>query len=151
MGNIYYRKGLSYTLLNQPPSDLKSPAQKIVRLPKQKEHLQSGNSRSHFQESGGRSHGPKSGLLQPSFSGQKEKWQVPAYNRLVQAQSTHRAGEIQDGDTRSIRESILPGDWAVSIDLKDAYLHIKIHPRSCLLYTSPSPRDLSTSRMPSSA
>jgi len=25
------------------------------------------------------------------------------------------------------------------------------HPYSCLLYTSPSPRDLSTSRMPSSA
>ena len=25
------------------------------------------------------------------------------------------------------------------------------HPRACLLYTSPSPRDLSTSRMPSSA
>ena len=31
--------------------------------------------------------------------------------------------------TRSIRESILPGDWAVSINIKDAYLHIKIHPR----------------------
>ena len=27
----------------------------------------------------------------------------------------------------------------------------KIHPNTCLLYTSPSPRDLSTSRMPSSA
>ena len=28
---------------------------------------------------------------------------------------------------------------------------ILYHPGSCLLYTSPSPRDLSTSRMPSSA
>ena len=28
---------------------------------------------------------------------------------------------------------------------------IEIHPNACLLYTSPSPRDLSTSRMPSSA
>ena len=28
---------------------------------------------------------------------------------------------------------------------------VPIHPTSCLLYTSPSPRDLSTSRMPSSA
>ena len=27
----------------------------------------------------------------------------------------------------------------------------KFHPHGCLLYTSPSPRDLSTSRMPSSA
>ena len=31
-------------------------------------------------------------------------------------------------------------------DLQGSYL-----PNSCLLYTSPSPRDLSTSRMPSSA
>ena len=29
--------------------------------------------------------------------------------------------------TRSIRESILPGEWAVSIDLTDAYLHVPIH------------------------
>ena len=41
------------------------------------------------------------------------------------------------------------------VDLEDAvrltwdYLHIV--PLDCLLYTSPSPRDLSTSRMPSSA
>ena len=30
-------------------------------------------------------------------------------------------------------------------------LHLQGEPNSCLLYTSPSPRDLSTSRMPSSA
>ena len=29
--------------------------------------------------------------------------------------------------------------------------HIDLHHTTCLLYTSPSPRDLSTSRMPSSA
>ena len=37
----------------------------------------------------------------------------------------------------------------------DAYRYAKgeplAHPSGCLLYTSPSPRDLSTSRMPSSA
>ena len=33
---------------------------------------------------------------------------------------------------------------------ENAYVHIK-NTCSCLLYTSPSPRDLSTSRMPSSA
>ena len=27
----------------------------------------------------------------------------------------------------------------------------RVYPKDCLLYTSPSPRDLSTSRMPSSA
>ena len=32
--------------------------------------------------------------------------------------------------TRTIRESILPGEWAVSIDLRDAYLHVPIHPSS---------------------
>ena len=31
------------------------------------------------------------------------------------------------------------------------YLKAKLKNASCLLYTSPSPRDLSTSRMPSSA
>ena len=29
--------------------------------------------------------------------------------------------------------------------------HVYLNPERCLLYTSPSPRDLSTSRMPSSA
>ena len=33
----------------------------------------------------------------------------------------------------------------------DGFLEWVLHIRSCLLYTSPSPRDLSTSRMPSSA
>ena len=37
-----------------------------------------------------------------------------------------------------------PNKIALGLDAKDGYL-------SCLLYTSPSPRDLSTSRMPSSA
>ena len=37
-------------------------------------------------------------------------------------------------------------------DLEDGVVEINhIEPKSCLLYTSPSPRDLSTSRMPSSA
>ena len=31
---------------------------------------------------------------------------------------------------KSVRESILNNDWAVSIDLTDAYLHIPIHPQS---------------------
>ena len=34
---------------------------------------------------------------------------------------------------------------------KDNKISKKINDRACLLYTSPSPRDLSTSRMPSSA
>ena len=34
---------------------------------------------------------------------------------------------------------------------KGMYGWLKSNPTACLLYTSPSPRDLSTSRMPSSA
>ena len=40
--------------------------------------------------------------------------------------------------TRSIREAILPGEWAVSIDLKDAYLHIPMHPSSRSIFASSS-------------
>jgi hypothetical protein len=30
--------------------------------------------------------------------------------------------------TRSIAAAILPVDWAVSLDLRDAYLHVPVHP-----------------------
>ena len=30
----------------------------------------------------------------------------------------------------SIRASLIPGEWVLSIDLSDAYLHIPIHPNS---------------------
>ena len=62
------------------------------------------------------------------------------------------------------RRTDLPADlrrWHHSVD-QDAPLQLRLVPRmrllrvveqlvACLLYTSPSPRDLSTSRMPSSA
>ena len=38
-----------------------------------------------------------------------------------------------------------------TIQLQAEIMELKSNPNSCLLYTSPSPRDLSTSRMPSSA
>lgn len=38
-----------------------------------------------------------------------------------------RVDHFQMETTSSIRKSILPGSWAVSIDLQDAYLHIPIH------------------------
>ena len=40
----------------------------------------------------------------------------------------------------------LNGDWVLVLDADE-----QLRPEACLLYTSPSPRDLSTSRMPSSA
>ena len=53
-----------------------------------------------------------------------------------------------------VRWTYRRADWVVStneemsVQLKDLY---KLDSSFCLLYTSPSPRDLSTSRMPSSA
>ena len=55
------------------------------------------------------------------------------------------------------RGIVMDGSWCGTASLQDNILkqiHIDyIHSGSqiCLLYTSPSPRDLSTSRMPSSA
>ena len=39
----------------------------------------------------------------------------------------------------------------VEVELEDCMVELLDLPIPCLLYTSPSPRDLSTSRMPSSA
>ena len=57
--------------------------------------------------------------------------------------------EILDEDAGVIIDNFLSDQNLESIknDLKP-YLNVT---RNCLLYTSPSPRDLSTSRMPSSA
>ena len=41
--------------------------------------------------------------------------------------------------------------WSTFGNLKTLSSYVNSQLRSCLLYTSPSPRDLSTSRMPSSA
>ena len=51
--------------------------------------------------------------------------------------------EVQKSEVDLISE-VLIGLGSLSITFKDAQ-------GNCLLYTSPSPRDLSTSRMPSSA
>ena len=57
---------------------------------------------------------------------------------LETAQMLCTAHRVLDGD-----------DYADSVGLyKEAY---KNHPCTCLLYTSPSPRDVEESRMPSSA
>ena len=59
---------------------------------------------------------------------------------------------------KPVVERTLPGRFAIGIEqLVPITLHngaaipIKVQCYDCLLYTSPSPRDLSTSRMPSSA
>ena len=39
----------------------------------------------------------------------------------------------------------------INLEVKQGEIVVIVGPNGCLLYTSPSPRDLSTSRMPSSA
>ena len=43
------------------------------------------------------------------------------------------------------------GSYGISVGNKKSGQNNSNNPKICLLYTSPSPRDLSTSRMPSSA
>ena len=58
----------------------------------------------------------------------EKEWKVTTSNRSFAATSVHKQTSFQNGD--SVRQSIRANDWAVSIDLTDAYLHIPIHPIS---------------------
>ena len=52
----------------------------------------------------------------------------------------------------SLKKNKVNVRYGPSFDSDVKYVYKKINlPLNCLLYTSPSPRDLSTSRMPSSA
>ena len=57
---------------------------------------------------------------------------------------TEEVVEMKGGQKRTSERKFFPGYVLVNMELDDETWH-------CLLYTSPSPRDLSTSRMPSSA
>ena len=74
----------------------------------------------------------------------------------VVADGTIRNLSNESNDTISNTEVIDEGDVTVESSVKNTVESTKINSdknsnNSCLLYTSPSPRDLSTSRMPSSA
>ena len=60
---------------------------------------------------------------------EKER-KVTTGNRSFYAKSEHKETTIQDGDSQVSTTTILVKDWAVSIDLTDAYLHVPIHPQS---------------------
>ena len=58
-------------------------------------------------------------------------------------------GPEKYGSTKAEVKTIL--NKAVATGSIKPRLEVNVKPQVCLLYTSPSPRDLSTSRMPSSA
>ena len=55
---------------------------------------------------------------------------VEAFYRLKQALHFSTCRKGLDENPKSIRTSLIPGEWVASIDLSDAYLHIPIHPHS---------------------
>ena len=71
--------------------------------------------------------------------------------RPINSLPTHTLFKYSDGTIVEEKASnILPGDWLIVPIIND-FSDCNLLSSSCLLYTSPSPRDLSTSRMPSSA
>ena len=57
--------------------------------------------------------------------------------------------DIQDENALEIQSKKIPFDYLK--DLIFEPIEHELHPNTCLLYTSPSPRDATLSRMPSSA
>ena len=68
-------------------------------------------------------------FLFPAIPSTKKEWKVKPSTRSFLTKSVYKQTAFQDGDN-SVRQSIMANDWAVSIDLTDAYLHVLIHPRS---------------------
>ena len=58
---------------------------------------------------------------------------------------------FDDQDSKALLKELLLNHGGAVADITELALQQISHWKNCLLYTSPSPRDLSTSRMPSSA
>ena len=87
-------------------------------------------------------------LLDPAVSNFLVAVCPPAQNkrkRSAKADSSERGIESKD---QLADQQVIGVSWA---DISTGLFFVTAVPKTCLLYTSPSPRDLSTSRMPSSA
>ena len=60
----------------------------------------------------------------------QEEWKTSLGNQPAVIESSPSEGEVSHGDARKSLLSIQKGDWVVSVDLTDAYLHVPIHPSS---------------------
>ena len=98
----------------------------------------------------------------PSWSPKKDKISIENLQEISEQNDRANELEIIKSNANSIKAVAMirsyrqRGHLIAKLDplgmMKSEYLD-ELHPESygCLLYTSPSPRDLSTSRMPSSA
>ena len=88
----------------------------------------------------------------PAYKDGKRRGQLEIFNDVI-ARIKRELSYLRDRDGVEWREKLL-SKKLIKKGTKEAYWlfrYILRKPRNCLLYTSPSPRDLSTSRMPSSA
>ena len=69
-------------------------------------------------------------FLFPAISSAKKERKVTPSNRSFFTKSVYKQTAFQEETFKFVRQSIMANDWAVSIDLTDAYLHVPIHPRS---------------------
>ena len=69
-------------------------------------------------------------VLQSPVSSTQASPKVEASHRPKQAQHFSTRRKVQNGNSRVIRTSLVPGEWISSIELSDAYLDIPIHPNS---------------------
>ena len=77
-------------------------------------------------------------------------------NQILISQIDEVGADIGQPDCKLTSPFVLQQDgtlepWLISVSRQDVFMISSDKIITCLLYTSPSPRDLSTSRMPSSA
>ncbi|XDV12961.1 hypothetical protein PO909_001499 [Leuciscus waleckii] len=69
------------------------------------------------------------GLLQPLLPRTQEGWSAKTYFRSETFEESLMRRPFKMITTRQILAQIRPGDWFISLDLKDAYFQIQITPR----------------------
>ena len=89
-----------------------------------------GSRQSSFEGGSGGNNSRMSRLLLPNFPSSQEEQETQADHRPLCAQPFCLHRDIQNGDTEKVRNAVQLNDWAFSLDLTDAYLHIPIHHRS---------------------
>ena len=60
----------------------------------------------------------------------KAQWDLLPHFVCLQSECVHRLPTFQDGDKLIGTRGCAPSDWTCSIDLRDAYLHVPMHPAS---------------------
>ena len=80
-----------------------------------------------------------------------KRTKTPINKFFVDSHTFQQTKDVLQGKATPFSIEIVEGDWTTA-ELDDTFFGALVqYPNSCLLYTSPSPRDRTRSRMPSSA